>query len=107
MRAVRIGEVVQWVRTRKLEKACLLAQEDLWHDLAHEIHYAYRGGWSIACDNRARRLRALADLVGLVPWTKVPLELLAGGNFQELAYLWGMEIEGRSDMEKYLKDREP
>jgi hypothetical protein len=56
----------------------------LWCDLDHAMRNAYRGGWSINCDNIAARIIGLSRLVGATPWENISIPLLLDGVYQGL-----------------------
>ncbi|HEY1668532.1 MAG TPA: hypothetical protein VGG54_22805 [Trebonia sp.] len=63
----------------------------LWCDLDHAMRNAYRGGWSIACDNIAGRIIMLSRLVGATPWENISIPLLLDGVYQGLLTDAGIE----------------
>ena len=64
--------------------ALVLAQRDLWSDLAEARRSAIGGEWSIACGNLAARIVDIAHLVGHTPWDQVPETLLYDGVYLAL-----------------------
>ena len=52
--------------------------ECLWNDLEQDRTYAYdqTTHWSMACESRVTRIRAVSAIVGPVDWNAIPLSFL-------------------------------
>ena len=66
------------IHTHDLEEALRWEQECLWDDLMKELDRAANGYWSTGSENKARRIVAIAKLVGPIHWSKVPTNLVLG-----------------------------
>jgi hypothetical protein len=54
----------------------------LWCDLDTARCYAYRGAWSVQCDDLVTRIVRLTRLAGVTPWDQVQCGLLVDGVYQ-------------------------
>jgi hypothetical protein len=65
-----------------LAEAARAELAELWTDLEHEMTFAMNGRWSMACDNRVRRIIVLSRLVGAIGWAQIPCTLLLDRTWQ-------------------------
>jgi hypothetical protein len=68
-----------------------LEQVSLWSDLDHAIRYAINGVWSMDAANCCVRIVSAARLVGVTPTDEIQYGLLAGGVYQTLCEIAGLE----------------
>jgi hypothetical protein len=84
--------------------------ESLWSDLGHAVRDAINGRWSMQCDNVARRIVVLTDIVGPLKWTQCPPDLLRDGAdsmFAQLNATMGhpLPLTDIHDMEGWLESQ--
>jgi len=74
----------------------------LWSDLGDDIRMAYKGGWSVGCDNTAVRIIRLSRLVGATRWQDITYPVLLNGTYQGLMTDAGIPHEepGEDDLRK-------
>lgn len=65
-----------------LESAVRAELECLWSDLDHAITRAYRGGWSVGCEQITVRIVQLSRFAGPTHWGNIPVTLLLNGTYQ-------------------------
>jgi hypothetical protein len=57
----------------------------LWGDLFWAMRDALNGGWSVSCEDKARRIAVLTRALGrAAPWEEVQIDLLETGVYQNL-----------------------
>jgi hypothetical protein len=81
----------------------------LWTDLLHAIRFAYRGSWSVGCEDLTGRIIWLSRLVGATPWRQLPLsELLLDGIYAGIYTSAGIAFEAPTgaDLERIRKWRD-
>jgi hypothetical protein len=74
----------------------------LWSDLGTEVRMAYRGCWSVGCDNTAVRIIVLSRLAGATSWRSISFPLLLDGTYQGLMTDAGIPHDdpGEDDLRK-------
>ena len=82
------------------EEAVRAELANLWHDLDEAVRMAYRGGWSVGCDNVAARIIRLSRLAAPASWQNVPITMLITGTYQGLLTDAGIEHDepGENEM---------
>lgn len=91
------------ITTLDLEKWIAHEQMLLWTDLDHAVRHANNGRWSMACDSLAIRIATAARLVGATPWGECPWDLVAGGVYELLCDIAGLEPVLPSDEEAWQR----
>jgi hypothetical protein len=71
-------------RMSKLTKMLQLEQERLWYDLFWALRHAANGQWSVEAEGKTKRILLIASEVGITPWEKVQIPLLASGVYNTI-----------------------
>lgn len=75
----------------------------LWSDLAEARRMAYKGRWSVGCDNPVTRIVQLSRAAGTwTPWQEISYPLLMDGTWQGITAAAGvtMPVPGEDDLRK-------
>ena len=75
--------------------------EHLWADLGNAMRNAYKGRWSVGCDNLVTRIVQLSRVAGTwLPWENVQYPMLLDGTWQAITTAAGITVPvpGESDL---------